>query len=315
MAQTNFSSMTQNLAASGLGLLPKAVLFVRDKSKITALPTDNLEDRGDIKKSAMEKMNEQATQLQKDLLSRTKGALAQTYSSLTSPGSSATAQGSPGTAQGSSGTAQGNLGAAQGYFALEVQYNPSTIRLDTQAGTQANYSGGGLGSQSNNMLMEIDQPPTTTMSMQLVFDDMNPSDAFMINSISLTGDLISSGANLYRKATGQEYSVSKQMDGLLSLLVHDETRQVIFFWSRMCFRGEVTNVSSRYTMFNKSGNPIRGVVDLTIRQGGSDEGSGYTYDEKIWDQAFDEAFDANGVNGAVSTFQKLTQNNFLNLNL
>ena len=68
-------------------------------------------------------------------------------------------------------------------------------------------------------------------------------------------------------------------------------------------------------MFNKVGNPIRGVVDLTIRQGDEPQ---YGYDEIYWDQAFTKAFgkaEENVTSGIKNAFSKATNNNFLNLNL
>ena len=109
--------------------------------------------------------------------------------------------------------------------------------------------------------------------------------------------------------------MQKQIDGLMALLTQDATRQVIFFWARMCFRGELTSVSTRYTMFNKDGNPIRGVVELSIRQGNEKE---FAYDETYWDKAFTKAFGDAGENlesGMKDKFTRAANNNFLNLNL
>ena len=101
----------------------------------------------------------------------------------------------------------------------------------------------------------------------------------------------------------------------MALLTRDETRQVIFFWGKMCFRGELTGVSSKYTMFNKDGNPIRGTVDLTLRQGNEPQ---FQYDETYWDEAFTNAFgdqDENVTSGIKSKVDKVLNNNFLNINL
>ena len=99
----------------------------------------------------------------------------------------------------------------------------------------------------------------------------------------------------------------------MSLLTQPVTRKVIFYWAKMCFQGELVSVSSRYTMFNKDGNPIRGMVDLTIRQG---EESGF--DVAYWDEAFTRTFGDPGtdqISGKMGMATKAMQNNLLNIHL
>ena len=273
------NAIGQQVLSSISGNIPKAILCVR-----------KMNENDSVKETA-----KAAGSLQKKLLEKTKRALAsETFGSLVNPD---------------------GIMTDSGYLALEVQFNPNSIQMDTQAGRQVQYSGGDLGSASNNQIVQVVQPVSTTMSFQLIFDDMNPSDAFMLENIALTAGNVTSGVgNAVRNKTGA-YSVQTQIDGLLSLLTQDETRQVIFFWAKMCFRGELTSVNTHYTMFNKLGNPIRGVVDLTIRQGDEPQ---YGYDEIYWDQAFTNAFGQstdNVTKGLKSPFSKATNNNFLNLNL
>lgn len=143
-----------------------------------------------------------------------KALASQTFSSLTKPES---------------------LMTGSGYLALEVQYNPSSIHMETQAGRQVQYSGGDLGSGSNNQIVQVVQPVSTTMSLQLIFDDMNPSDAFMLENTALTvGNVTSEIGNAVRNKKGA-YSVQAQIDGLIALLTQDETRQVIFSGQKCVF--------------------------------------------------------------------------------
>lgn len=284
------NGIVQNILSSISGNIPKAILCVRQAGG-----------------SSIKETVDQAVALQKKLLQSTESALnglsgsnmtaSQTFSSITSGGPQSAMAGS-------------------GFLALEVQYNPSSIQMSTQAGKQVDYSGGNLGTKSTNQITQINAPVATTMSFDLVFDDMNPQDAFMLENIAPTvGNVVSEVGKIVRNNKAGGYSVQAQIDGLMALLAREDTRQVIFFWSKMCFRGEVTNVSSRYVMFNKQGNPIRGIVTVTIRQGTD---SRYKYDEQYWDQAFTKAFGAAGadaVSGAASAFSKATNNNFLNLNL
>ena len=282
------NAVIQDEVSSLTGNLPKAILCVRDLSQAQG------GEKGDAAKKASD--------LQKRLLKSTEDALngllednrggSQTFRSLTGKNSAM---------------------AGSGYLALEVQYNPSSISMSTQAGKQVQYSGGSLGQGGANQITQIVQPVSTTMSFQLVFDDMNPQDAFVLENMAPTaGNLVSGTADVARKVRGA-YSVQAQMDGLMSLLTQPVTRKVIFYWAKMCFQGELVSVSSRYTMFNKDGNPIRGMVDLTIRQG---EESGF--DVAYWDEAFTRTFGDPGtdqISGKMGMATKAMQNNLLNIHL
>ena len=282
------NAVIQDAVSSLTGNLPKAILCVRDLSQAQG------GEKGDAAKKASD--------LQKRLLKSTEDALngllednrggSQTFRSLT----------------GKNGAMAGS-----GYLALEVQYNPSSISMSPQAGKQVQYSGGSLGQGGANQITQIVQPVSTTMSFQLVFDDMNPQDAFVLENMAPTaGNLVSGTADVARKVRGA-YSVQAQMDGLMSLLTQPVTRKVIFYWAKMCFQGELVSVSSRYTMFNKDGNPIRGMVDLTIRQG---EESGF--DVAYWDEAFTRTFGDPGtdqISGKMGMATKAMQNNLLNIHL
>ncbi|MBQ7564214.1 MAG: hypothetical protein IJT16_09515 [Lachnospiraceae bacterium] len=207
-----------------------------------------------------------------------------------------------------------------GFIALGLQYNPSSLRLDTSAGVQRTYSG----DPGNEQVSKFTAPAATTLSCELLFDDVNQMDAFMLNDSPYTGGLGLSFSNAtrlvnYGLAFGKKgFSVQKQMEGLLSMLAIPQARHVIFFWGNMCFRGEMTEVSSEYTMFNKKGAPIRGRMSIQIRQGdGSDAAQGsdadYYVNESYWTKAFNSAFkQESGLPGKVGKF---TNNSLLNLRL
>lgn len=302
------SAKTQNITSSLTGNLPKAILFVRDPSKAGFVHKAIKNEDGDVKETPVWRGQSRdaegiikdidmdaAGKLNEVLTARAQQALngnVDTFSSLQKNG------------------LMGGL-ESLGYLALEVQYNPSSIHMSTVAGRQVYYQGGNAGSLSDNQATQVYEPVSTTIGFQLVFDDMNPKDAFMVNSFGLNGSVASSISNL---AT-ETYSVKKQIDGLMALLVSDASRQVVFFWSKMSFRGEVTNINSRYTMFNPKGYPIRGVVEMTIRQGSGSDGQGYDYryEDQYWNKAIDKVFKDQAE--AKSTFDQITQNNFLNLNI
>ena len=283
------NALIQDAVSSLTGNLPKAILCVRDLFQIEEDDTikDTLKNAADLQKSLL-----RSTQDALNGLMENNRMGSQSFRSL---------------------TGKEGVMAGSGYLALEVQYNPSSIHMNTQAGKQVQYSAGDLGQGSANQITQIVQPVSTTMGFQLIFDDMNPQDAFLLeNTAPTAGNVISGVADVARKVKGS-YSVQAQMDGLMSLLTQDVTRQVIFYWAKMCFRGELVSVNSRYTMFNKDGNPIRGVVDLSVRQG---EESGF--DAAYWDEAFTRTFGdsmADQVTGKAGKAAKAMQNHLLNIHL
>ena len=296
-----FEKMAQNLGTSLTGNVCKAILVIR-KVESVAPPQKGEKDEGindltPAEKSAIEDMagkgglNDQLMKKAQKTLDKGKTA---TFDEIKT--------------------------AAEGknYIALEVQYNPTSLRLDTTAGRQMSY-GGSTGSVE---VKQYTTPAATTLSCELLFDDFNNMDAFMLSDNPLTGATVSNlknmGSSMLRNATKDGYSVQRQMEGLLSLLTVPEARHVIFYWGAMCFRGEMTEVTTKYSMFNKKGYPIRGTVTIQIRQGdGSPEAKdpdrAYQYDDSYWISSFDKTFTPMGAGS--SAFSKATNNNFLNLKL
>ena len=201
------------------------------------------------------------------------------------------------------------------YLALEVQYNPSSIYMETVAGTQMNFSPVNMGEASTNQLRQNYEPEATTMSVQLLFDAVNVHDSFMMsnlaptvsNAVTAVMDLAHSGEN--------KYTVKPQMDGIMSLLTRTYTRHVLFFWAKMCFQGELCSVSSHYTMFNTVGNPVRGEIRLTIRQSPNPAAK---YENSYWEKAFTKAFGESNVAAVTKGASRsagVLNNSILNLKL
>lgn len=281
------NAIAENLVNSLSGNVPKAVLCVRNiKTLKQVTPKDTPEEMLRKKKANMADTLEKANNLQKSLMEATAGALSGTLSSE---------------------ARDSLMGQDKAYLAMEVQYNPSSIHMQTTTGSQLEYSGGNMGNMSNNMIIQNVVPTSTTMNVQLIFDEVNIYDAFMVNNVNSPVGAVTQAV---KYAADKGHSVQHQIEGILSLLTMDVTRQVVFYWAKMCFRGELTAVQAHYTMFNKSGNPIRGVVNLSIRQGEQAE----FYDPAYWEKAYDNLFKKGKANGK-STFSKATNNNVLNLNL
>ncbi len=193
------------------------------------------------------------------------------------------------------------------YVAMEVQFNPGKLSMTTAGGRSVDYRS--IGDSARRQLTTVDLTAATTLHVQLVFDQVNIQDAFLHEGNLLTnptvGNLVSQTQSLVVNAR-DGYSVQDMADGLLSLLVFHQTRQVIFYWSELYFHGLLTDVSVQYTMFNKLGNPIRALCDLTIRQADSDDL--YKSDNDYWDAAFNAAFGEAGFSTTTQSVGALERN-------
>ncbi len=210
------------------------------------------------------------------------------------------------------GDLNGNVVRDSHYNCMEVQYNPNSIYMETLAGSQMDYQSTTMGDAASNMLRQNVEPTATILSVELLFDQVNAQDSFMVSNLTPNaGNVLTAGRDLVKGS----YSVKPQMDGIMSLLTRPVTRHVIFFWSKMCFQGELTNVNAKYTMFNTKGNPVRGTISMSIRQ--SDDPDA-TYENTYWEQAFTKVFgkstDVTNLKGK-STASKVMSNTVLNLNI
>ncbi|MBO6241269.1 MAG: hypothetical protein J6O61_10650 [Butyrivibrio sp.] len=210
------------------------------------------------------------------------------------------------------------------FVKFTVQYNPESIKLTSFNGKiQHRTSDEGNVAQ----LRKTEYNGKTTMSFDLVFDDCDNVDAFMLNDLVNMNftSAINKGLNMYQKGDlttnrgKNSHSVRKRMDAIMSLLSHPDTQQVIFFWSRMVFRGMVTSVRNTYTMFNPAGNPIRGKMHIEITQ--DREKTDLKYDESYWDNSYKEIFkqsksqEGDADADKQGMWNKLSNNAFLNINI
>ena len=181
--------------------------------------------------------------------------------------------------------------AQENFLRFEVQYNPNSISTRTTAGRYPDYRS--MGDSGNMQLFMVERKATTYMDVQLIFEDVNVQDAFLTENLNPTAANVTDMAgNIIRTTVGDSYSVKNQVEGLLSLLVAENTRRVVFFWSEMFFHGVVESVDATYTMFNKLGDPIKATVNLTIRQAAS--GEEYKDDEEYWNEKFKQVFKETG---------------------
>ena len=173
-----------------------------------------------------------------------------------------------------------------------VQYNPAKLRISTRAGSFQQPVVGSAITTYN----QITIPAQTVLDVELIVEDINNQDAFMFDK--LTGQsptaLMDDAKMIYNAATGGECSVKKQVEGIIGLMMNGYTRQIVFCWSDMVFKGELTSVSANYTMFNPIGNPICAKLHLSIQQNNPTQEI-----VKYWDNAFTSVFGKQEADGTV----------------
>ncbi len=192
---------------------------------------------------------------------------------------------------------------------MQVQYNPSTLSIQANAEAipflhlQDNMEPG-IPNQSQ-------RPPMVVLSVELVFDAMNPKDAFMaekFTSISIGGIAESAaGAAKNSMEPREGYTVQPQTDGLVAALLKPSTRLVTFRWADMAFTGHLVEVQASYTMFSVSGKPIRSKVQMNIAQQVESR-----TDMDYWDKVMNDVFEKKELEAGRSMSQKA--GNLLNLN-
>lgn len=145
---------------------------------------------------------------------------------------------------------------------FHVKFNPNELTLSGQVAggkTKTDFSKGktiGYGVSSDRI----------TMSVKLIFDKVDPQDAFMADKLTPSASSAVTGlikANAVKKGK-KDYSVQKEIEGFLAALRSPDTRDIVFHWGKMSYSGLLERVSAQYTMFNVTGQPVRGVVNLTL---------------------------------------------------
>ncbi len=191
--------------------------------------------------------------------------------------------------------------ASQDFLRFDVQYNPNTISFRATAGQFPDYRP--MGDSGAKQYKIVNRPATTYMEVQLIFEDVNVQDAFMHENLNPTASNVTDMAsNIARTVMDDNYSVREEVEGLCSLLMMENTRRIVFFWSDMFFHGVVDSIDANYTMFNKIGEPIKATVNLTIRQ--AESGVEYDSDNEYWKTKFEEVFEENSLVSSVGNFAK-----------
>ena len=178
-----------------------------------------------------------------------------------------------------------NLGTAGlDSHVMQVQYNPSSLAIQATAESvpfsclQQNIDAG--------IPNQNPRPPMVVLAVELIFDAVNPQDAFMMDKTRLSaGTIASDVSGIVQNVKHGGYTVQPQTEGLVAALMRPGTRTVTFRWADMAFTGEIFEVQAEYTMFSVSGKPIRSKVRMNIAQKVESDA-----DFQYWDRALNEMF-------------------------
>ena len=150
--------------------------------------------------------------------------------------------------------------AGNGYKIMEVQFNPAELSF------QLSQQSSGKNTAKKDSESQLSQSIKNIMTVPLVFENIVNTDAFMWDKqrVLIQGSFMEKVKNSSIASMINDYSVKTQMDGLMSLISNAATRSVIFCWNEMVISGVIQGVEMEYTMFNSSGNPIKGTITLSI---------------------------------------------------
>lgn len=180
-----------------------------------------------------------------------------------------------------------------------VQFNPNRLTLSGYGGgmyqkTDYGIAGNAKKQQRNIGISFEPAKVRLMMNVTLIFDQVSVKDAFMADKIAASPTSIATGGMTLAKETitGQEYSVQPIIEGFIGMLRQERTRFVTFCWGSMQYEGIVNNLETSYTMFNLTGQPIRGEVQMSMVLVDEEVGPN---NMGIWKQHYEEAFGGGNV--------------------
>lgn len=182
-----------------------------------------------------------------------------------------------------------------------VPFNPASFSLSGNAGGRIENTDftGTQDSKKGQIVSFQPAPLTIRLDVDLVFNDVDPSDAFIeTNATNIKG-----AAKTIGKVIGKtdEHSIRKEIEGLIAATRSFTTSLVSFNWGEMTYYGELERLTAEYKMFNPAGEPIAGTVHMTILlidKGINEKSMGK------WYKAYLDAFATKGAHSMASKAQK-----------
>ena len=197
---------------------------------------------------------------------------------------------------------------------FEVKFNPNQISFQVYAGKEVVEQNLTQSQSNNNQQVAakyLTIAPRIQMNVQLVFEDYERTEAFMMEKIGDTSALLRTGVVAAVNAKSKKtYSVRTQVEGFIAAMRDNYTRKITFNWGKMSYTGILLNVSAQYTMFSMDGNPIRANVNLGILCADS---SIEDNDMGAWQNSFKKVFENDQTTNLGSKLQ--SAGNLLNIHL
>lgn len=192
---------------------------------------------------------------------------------------------------------------------FHVQFNPADLSLSGYGGGRvaktdfSGKNGGGISYESAAVRI--------TLNVKLIFDKVDPQEAFMSDKLSSSVSAMAQGAvRATREAFGKkDNSVQREVEGFMAALRSKYTNRITFHWGTMNYPGVLNRVSAQYTMFNVKGQPVRAVVTLSLVCADAEVSANSM---GVWQKYYEEAFQ-----GKNQSYVKAAQKvgNLLNMNL
>ncbi len=259
---------------SSLGAVAKATIFLQDLRHL------------------------QETQLKKYDISASKSGMASPISGLADKVGTLKSMTTAGSLTGKLASKLGNLGGNGAQppddtynRAIEVQFNPDSIHLRSNAGDDDvqinNYSQDssqkGIGHGSMDIHVE--------MSVKLVFDQIQNITSFQQDMLDLSASQkVSQGVSALNGVLGKSQSVQVIVEAFVAALRNPYTRMICFSWGDLQYEGMLRQVNTTYTMFNMAGAPVRATVELILYLVEANNGATKDYTNGYWYDAYYNAF-------------------------
>lgn len=149
-----------------------------------------------------------------------------------------------------------------------VKFNPSQITFQGVGGGKVEKRDYEVEHKDPGQKVDIsyqEMQPRIQMNLQLIFDDYERTQAFMLEKFTDTSAAARTVATGITSAVkGRTYSVRPQVEGFIGALINPFTRKISFYWGKMKYQGVLNSVNAEYTMFSTDGNPIRANVNIGI---------------------------------------------------
>ncbi|MCR5403082.1 MAG: hypothetical protein K6E91_04585 [Butyrivibrio sp.] len=165
-------------------------------------------------------------------------------------------------------------------YKFKVQFNPNELYINGYGGEELptqNYTGA-MRDPDTGMLIHPSHhrlrggnhmAPADTrieMSFTIIFDKVDPQDAFYSDKFALNAVSIGKGvAKGVMTAMGKKNnSVQPEVEALTAVVRDKNKRLACLTWGDMSYQGIINSVNAEYQMFNVNGEPVRATVAINM---------------------------------------------------